>query len=138
MTWNIINPRGQPSGWNDGLVAPAGGRMLFVAGQTARDASGKVRQSGFAAQFRQVLVNVLEVLRAAGAGPNDVGRMTVYVTDMKAYRAARKELAGVWKELMGTHYPAMALVEVSGLMDEHALLEIETTAVVHPQDRRLV
>ena len=57
---------------------------------------------------------------------------------MKAYRAARKELAGVWQELMGTHYPAMALVEVSALMDANAVLEIETTAVVHPQDRRLV
>jgi enamine deaminase RidA (YjgF/YER057c/UK114 family) len=138
MTWDMINPRGQPSGWNDGMVAPAGGRVLFVAGQTARDATGKVPKSGFAAQFRQALVNVLEVLRAAGAGPADVGRMTIYVTDLGAYRAARGELAGVWKELMGRHYVATALVEVKGLVDENAQVEIETTAVVHPQDRRLV
>jgi enamine deaminase RidA (YjgF/YER057c/UK114 family) len=138
MTWDIINPRGQPSGWNDGMVAPAGGRVLFVAGQTARDARGKVPKSGFAAQFRQALVNVLEVLRAAGAGPTDVGRMTIYVTDLAAYRGARGELAGVWQELMGRHYLATALVEVKGLVDENAQVEIEATAVVHPQDRRLV
>ncbi len=136
MSWDVINPNGQPSGWNDGLLAPAGGRVLFVAGQTARDASGKVPNVGFAPQFRQVLVNILAVVRAAGAAPADIGRMTVYVTDINAYRAARKELAGIWKELMGTHYPAMALVEVSALMDEHAMLEAEATAVVPPKGGR--
>jgi enamine deaminase RidA (YjgF/YER057c/UK114 family) len=138
MNFDIINPRGQPSGWNDGLLAHPGARVLFVAGQTARNATGKVPKAGFAKQFRQALANALEVVEAAGGTPKDVARMTVYVTSMKAYRAARKELAGVWKELMGTHYPAMALVEVSALMDTNAVLEIETTAVVHPQDRRLV
>lgn len=138
MTWDIINPRGQPSGWNDGMLAPAGGRMLFVAGQTARDATGRVARSGFAAQFRQTLKNVIEVLHAAGGGPADIGRMTIYVTDLAAYHTARGELAGIWKELMGTHYVATALVEVKGLVDENALVEIEATAVVHPQDRRLV
>jgi enamine deaminase RidA (YjgF/YER057c/UK114 family) len=138
MSWDIINPRGQPSGWNDGMLAPAGGRMLFVAGQTARDATGRVPRSGFAAQFRQTLVNVFEVLHAAGAGPGDIGRMTIYVTDLAAYHTARGELAGIWKDQMGSHYVATALVEVKGLVDENALIEIEATAVVHPQDRRLV
>ena len=130
MSWETFNPRGRPSGWTDGLVAPQGGRVMFVAGQTARDGSGRVPPSGMAAQFRQALVNVLEVVRAAGGGPDAIGRMTVYVTDLAAYRAARPELAGAWRELMGQHYPAMALLEVKGLVDEHAVVEIEATAVL--------
>jgi enamine deaminase RidA (YjgF/YER057c/UK114 family) len=130
MTWEIINPRGQPKGWNDGLLAPAGGRMLFVAGQTASDSSGRVQPNDFVTQFRLALSNTLAVVRAAGGEPTDIGRMTVYVLDMQGYRESRKELGAVWKELMGRHYPAMALVEVSDLLDEHALLEMETTAVV--------
>lgn len=138
MSWDIINPRGQPKGWNDGLLSPAGGRTLFVAGQTASDGSGKVHPADFVTQFRLALANSLAVVRAAGGQPTDIGRMTVYVLDMEQYRESRRALAGVWKELMGKHYPAMALVEVSALLDEHALLEMETTAVVHHQDRRLV
>lgn len=130
MSWEIVNPRGQPSGWNDGMLAPTGGRVLFVAGQTGRDASGRVPASGFAAQFSQALANVLEVLQAAGAGPPDVGRMTIYVTDLAAYRASRKELASIWQEKMGKHYPATALLEVKGLVDENAVVEIEATAVM--------
>ncbi len=130
MTWEIINPRGQPKGWNDGLLAPAGGRVLFVAGQTASDASGAVQPNDFVTQFRLALTNSLAVVKAAGGKPTDIGRMTVYVLDMQGYRASRTALGAVWKELMGRHYPAMALVEVSALLDEHALLEMETTAVV--------
>ena len=130
MSWESFNPRGRPSGWTDGLVAPQGGRIMFVAGQTARDASGKVPPSDMAAQFRQALANVIEVVTAAGGGAVDIGRMTVYVTDLPAYRAARPALAGAWKELMGKHYPAMALLEVKGLVDENAVVEIEATAVL--------
>jgi enamine deaminase RidA (YjgF/YER057c/UK114 family) len=130
VSWESFNPRGRPSGWTDGLVAPQGGRIMFVAGQTARDASGKVPPSDMAAQFRQALANVIEVITAAGGGAVDIGRMTVYVTDLPAYRAARPALAGAWKELMGNHYPAMALLEVKGLVDENALVEIEATAVL--------
>ena len=138
MSWEIINPRGQPKGWNDGLLGPAGGRTLFVAGQTASDATGKVQPNDFVTQFRLALTNSLAVVEAAGGKPTDIGRMTVYVLDMEGYRESRTELGKVWKELMGRHYPAMALVEVSALLDEHALLEMETTAVIHHQDRRLV
>ena len=130
MSWEIINPRGQPKGWNDGLLSPAGGRLLFVAGQTASDASGTVQPNDFVTQFRLALTNSLAVVAAAGGRPTDIGRMTVYVLDMEGYRDARKALGAVWQELMGRHYPAMALVEVSALLDEHALLEMETTAVV--------
>jgi enamine deaminase RidA (YjgF/YER057c/UK114 family) len=130
MSWDIINPRGRPSRWNDGLLAPAGGRTLFVAGQTASGDDGKVLPAGFVDQFRMALTNSLAVVRASGGAPTDVGRMTVFVIDISAYRDARQELAAIWKELMGRHYPAMALIEVSGLLDQHALVEIETTAVV--------
>ena len=130
MSWKIINPRGQPRGWNDGLLAPAGGRMLFVAGQTASDASGKVQPADFVTQFRRALANSLAVVQAAGGKPTDIGRMTVYVLDIEEYRDAREALGATWKELMGRHFPAMALVEVSALVDAHALVEIETTAVV--------
>lgn len=136
MSWEIINPRGQPSGWNDGLLAPASGQMLFVAGQTASDASGSVRPDGFVTQFRLALTNALNVVRAAGGKPTDVGRVTVYVLDMEEYRECRRELAAVWRELMGKHYPAMALVEVSALLDAHALLEMEATAVIPAQAGR--
>jgi enamine deaminase RidA (YjgF/YER057c/UK114 family) len=136
MTWEIINPRGTPKGWNDGLISREGGRVLFVAGQTASDAAGKVRPADCVTQFKLALTNSLAVVRAAGGQPTDVGRMTVYVLDMEEYRDARRELGGVWKELMGRHYPAMALVEVSALLDEHALLEMETTAVIPPRSGR--
>jgi len=135
MTFDIINPRGQPKGWNDGLLAPAGGRILYVAGQTAADGSGKVHPADFVTQFRLALANSLAVVRAAGGTATDIGRMTVYVLDMEEYRDARRALGAVWKELMGRHFPAMALVEVSALLDEHALVEMETTAVI-PQGGR--
>lgn len=136
MSWEIINPRGTPKGWNDGLISREGGRVLFVAGQTAADGSGRVHPADFVTQFRLALANSLAVVRAAGGKPTDVGRMTVYVLDMEEYRDCRRELGAVWKELMGKHYPAMALVEVSALLDEHALLEMETTAVIPPQAGR--
>ena len=136
MSLDIINPRGTPQGWNDGLLSREGGRVLFVAGQTASDATGTVQPADFVTQFKLALTNSLAVVRAAGGRPTDVGRMTVYVLDMEEYRDCRRELGAVWKELMGRHYPAMALVEVSALLDEHALLEMETTAVIPPQAGR--
>lgn len=132
MAFEIINPEslGEPKGWNNGLLAPAGGRTLFVAGQTARDAEGRIVDGGFIPQFERALLNVLEVVRAAGGGPENIGRMTVFVTDRAAYLAQLKELGALWRRLMGRHYPAMALVEVSALVDEGAVVEIEATAVV--------
>lgn len=132
MLFEIINPEslGAPKGWNNGLLAPAGGRILFVAGQTARDADGRIVPGDFVAQFERALLNVLEVVRAAGGGPESVGRMTVFVTDRDTYLGSLKELGEVWRRHMGRHYPAMALVEVSALVDEGAVVEIEATAVV--------
>ena len=131
-TFQIINPEslGAPKGWTNGLLAPAGGRVLFVAGQTARDASGKVPPIGFVEQWTRALENILVVVRQAGGGPAEIGRMTVYVTDLASYQANLKPLGIAYRKLMGRHFPAMALVEVKGLVDEHAVVEIEATAVI--------
>ncbi|MBW3534999.1 MAG: RidA family protein [Gemmatimonadetes bacterium] len=132
MTFEAVNPDGlgPPRGFSHGLLAPAGGRVLFVAGQTPIDAAGRVVGEGFAGQFDAALGRVLAVVRQAGGAPADIGRMTVYVLDMHAYRSARGELGRVWRRHMAEHYPAMALVAVSALVDEGALLEIEATAVI--------
>lgn len=128
----IINPAelGAPRGWNNGMLARAGGRMLFIAGQTARDGSGQVAAADFVSQFDRALENVLAVLREAGGEPGDIGRFTIYVTDMAQYRASLKPLGEVYRRRMGTHFPAMALVEVTSLVDRQALVEIEATAVL--------
>jgi NAD(P)-dependent dehydrogenase (short-subunit alcohol dehydrogenase family) len=124
--FTIVNPEelGAPRGWNNGMLARGAGRTLFIAGQTARDASG------FVSQFDRALGNVLAVLQAAGGEPRDIGRFTIYVTDMTQYRSSLKPLGEVYRRRMGTHYPAMALVEVKSLVDPNALVEIEATAVL--------
>lgn len=136
MTFQIINPPplGTPSGWNNGMLAPSGGRLLFIAGQTARDASGRVTTSGLVEQLKQALENVLNVVRESGGKAEDIGRMTLYVTDLETYRGNLKPLGEAYRSLMGNHYPAMALVEVSGLADERAIIEIEATAVLPLND----
>ena len=128
----IINPEelGAPRGWNNGMLAQRGGRTLFIAGQTARDDSGKVPAADFVPQFDRALGNVLAVLRQAGGEPGDIGRFTIYVTEMTQYRANLKPMGEVYRRRMGTHYPAMALVEVKSLVDSGALVEIEATAVL--------
>ena len=130
--FTIVNPAalGAPRGWNNGMLAHAGGRSLFVAGQTARDGSGKVPPSDFVSQFDAALGNVLAVLREAGGEPADIGRFTIYVSDMAQYRSSLKPLGEIYRRRMGTHYPAMALVEVTSLVDPQALVEIEATAVL--------
>ncbi len=128
----VINPEelGAPRGWNNGLLARGSGRPLFIAGQTARDASGRVAAADFVQQFDRALGNVLAVLREAGGAPGDVGRFTIYVTDVTEYRASLEPLGKVYRSRMGRHYPAMALVEVASLVDPQAKVEIEATALV--------
>ena len=128
----IINPAelGAPRGWNNGMLAQAGGRTLFIAGQTARDGSGGVAAADFVSQFDRALGNVLAVLRQAAGEPGDIGRLTIYVTDMAQYRASLKPLGEAYRRRMGTHFPAMALVEVKSLVDPQAVVEIEATAVL--------
>lgn len=122
-----------PRGYSNGMLAPAGARMLAVAGQIAWDAEQRIVSADFAAQFRQALANVLAIVRAAGGGPNDLMSLTIYVVDKQAYLARVKELGAIWKELVGKHYPAMALVEVKGLLEPGAQVEIQALAAIAPR-----
>jgi enamine deaminase RidA (YjgF/YER057c/UK114 family) len=128
----VINPPelGPPRGFVHGLLTPSGGRLLFVSGQTAAGADGRVTTDAFPQQFDVALARVLSVVRAAGGTPEHVTRMTVYVTTMEGYRESRRALGDVWRRQMGTHYPAMALVQVVTLVDQGALVEIEANAVL--------
>jgi enamine deaminase RidA (YjgF/YER057c/UK114 family) len=124
-----LHPPGWPKakGYSNGIKAK--GEFVFVGGMVGWDAHEKFPQ-GFVAQARQALQNIAEVLAEGGARPEHVTRMTWYVCDMEEYLAARKELAAPYREVMGTHFPAMALVEVRRLVEPEARLEIEATAVV--------
>lgn len=132
MTFRRINPDelGLPSGWTNGMLAPADGRILFVAGQDAANADGEVLTDDFVEQFDIVLRKILTVVRDSGGDAESIGRMTVFVTDLDAYLSARSEIGAVWRSHMDRHFPAMALAEVSRLVDERAKLEIEATAVL--------
>jgi len=126
MAFEIINPEAfgsRPSGWNHGMLADKGGRILFVAGQI-------VPVGNFVAQWDGALGRVMDVVRAAGGKPENVGRLVVYVTDRPAYLANLTPLGEVHRRHMGRHYCAMAVVEVKALMDSKALVEIEAVAVL--------
>ena len=126
MTFEIINPAtfgARPSGWNHGMLAEKGGRILFVAGQI-------VPVGDFVSQWDGALGRVLEVVRAAGGKAEDIGRMVVYTTDRLSYLANLTPLGEVHRKHMGKHYCAMAVVEVKSLMDSKALVEIEAFAVL--------
>jgi enamine deaminase RidA (YjgF/YER057c/UK114 family) len=125
MAFEIINPEslGRPSGWNHGMLGPAKGRVLFVAGQITP--VGEI-----VAQWDGALGRVLDIVRAAGGGPEDIGMMRIYTTDRSAYLANLSALGEVHRKHMGRHYPAMVMVEVKSLVDSQALVEIEATAVL--------
>jgi enamine deaminase RidA (YjgF/YER057c/UK114 family) len=129
-TPTIVNPDtlAPPRGYSNGLVYP-GGRILFVAGQIGWRRDGSFAD-GLAPQFSIALANVMEVVRAAGGTPEHVGRLTIYVTDKRAYLEATKAIGAAYRHHMGKHYPAMALVEVKALLEDRALVEIEATAVL--------
>lgn len=118
----------RPKGYSNGVEAE--GRIVFVAGQIGWTPAGMFEARTLPAQFAQTLDNTLAVLREAGAGPEHVARMTWYITDKQAYLASLAEIGAIWREKMGKNYPAMAVVEVKALIEEAALIEIETTAVV--------
>ncbi|HKJ00882.1 MAG TPA: RidA family protein [Longimicrobiales bacterium] len=132
MTYEQINPEelGEPRGWTNGMLAPVGGRILFVAGQDAAEPQGVVTEDDFVEQFSIALGKAVTVVREAGGGPEDVGRLTVFVADVAEYRARRGELKEVYRAYMGRHYPAMALVQAAGFVDPRAKVEIEATAVI--------
>ncbi len=126
----VLQPDGwkRPRGYANGIEAE--GRFVFVAGQIGWDEQGVFRSSDFAAQFRQALLNTLAVLKEASAAPEHVTRMAWFITSRDEYLAALPLLGAAWKELMGRHYPAMAVIIVAGLIEREAKIEIETTAVV--------
>ncbi len=103
--------------------------MLFVAGQIGRNQAGQI-PADFVGQFDRALGHTLEVIRKAGGAAGDLGRLTIYVTDITQYRASLKQLGEVYRRHMGNHYPAMALVQVGALVDPEALIEIEATGVL--------
>ena len=125
----VLNPAGwpQPRGYANGIKAR--GETVFVGGMIGWDIHGKPPQ-GFVAQTKQLLENIVAVLKEGGADPAHVVRMTWYVTDMDAYRNCLPELGKVYREVMGRNFGAMALVQVMSLVEKDALLEIETTAVI--------
>ena len=125
----VLQPPGwpRPRGYANGIIAE--GRIVFVAGQIGWDEEQRF-EAGLAGQVRRTLANVLAVLAEAGGGPEDVARMTWYVTDREAYLRELEPIGAAYRELMGRHYPAMAVVVVAGLVESEALVEIEATAVL--------
>jgi enamine deaminase RidA (YjgF/YER057c/UK114 family) len=126
----ILNPSGwpRPSGYSNGVAAH--GTFVFVAGQIGWDLKGRLVSDDLVEQVAQALANVTAVLTEAGAMPEDVVRLTWYVLDRAAYRERQGDIGYVYRELFGNHFPAMTLVEVSGLLEDGALVEIEATAVL--------
>ena len=126
----ILQPPGwaKPRGFSNGISAS--GKLVFIAGQIGWTGESKWESKDFAGQFRQTLKNTLAVLAEAGGRPEHIVRMTWYIVDKQEYLAAIKEVGTAWRELIGRHYPAMAVVQVAALMEDAARIEIETTAVV--------
>ncbi|MDN0197436.1 RidA family protein [Streptomyces sp. S.PNR 29] len=131
MTAERVNPPelSPPTGFSHAVVA-TGSRVVFLAGQTALDADGKVVGDTLVEQFERALGNLLAALRAAGGTPADLARVTVYATDVAAYRAQTRALGRLWRELAGRDYPAMAVIEVVRLWDEQAMVELDGFAVL--------
>ncbi|MEJ3654662.1 RidA family protein [Actinomycetes bacterium KLBMP 9759] len=127
-----INPPelAKPSGFSHAVAGA--GRTVFLAGQTALDASGRIVGDGVVAQFEQALSNMLVALRAAGGGPEHLAALTIYIVDVPDYRANAREIGAVWKRLMGTEYPATAGIGVARLWDDSALVEVQGTALLPP------
>jgi len=118
----------RPRGYSNGISAR--GRIIFTAGVVGWDENETFPDYTLHGQFSRALMNTLEILAADGAGPQHIVRMTCYVTDRHEYLNSRDEIGAAWSEIMGSNYPAMALVEVKGLVENAAKVEIETTAVV--------
>ena len=127
----ILQPPGwaKPKGYSNGITVK-GGTTVFVAGQVAFNSENIIQEKTFAGQFRQTLKNTLAVLAEAGGKPEHIVRMTWYILDKQEYLGAIKEVGAIYRELIGRHYPAMAVVQVGALIEDAARLEIETTAVV--------
>lgn len=118
----------KPRGYSNGIAAS--GRVVFVAGQVGWNAQGAFETSDFVGQARQALANIVAILAEAGARPEHIARMTWYVTDKAEYVTSQKSLGRAYREVIGAHYPAMTAVQVAGLVEDGAKVEIEATAVI--------
>lgn len=132
MAFKLINPEslGTPHGYSNGLLSDAHGRLLFIAGQVAWDEQQNIVSKDFVDQFDRALANLLAVVAAAGGQAADVARMVVYVTNKNEYRERTREVGERYRSRMGRHFPAMVLVEVNGLLEDEAKVEIEGIAVI--------
>ena len=132
MSFTFINPDslGAPRGYSNGVLADAGGRLLFIAGQVAWDKQQQIVSDDLVEQFDRALANVIAVVNEAGGKPEQVARLIIYVTDKNEYRERMKEIGQRYRDRMGKHFPAMVLVEVKSLLEDGAKIEIEGTAVL--------
>ncbi len=130
--FRFINPEslGPARGYSNGVLVPPGGQVLFVAGQIAWDEQQRIVGADFVEQFDRALSNVLAVVAEAGGKPDQIARLLIYVTDKEEYRRRTREVGERWRARMGRHFPAMALVEVKGLLEDGAKVEIEAVAVI--------
>ncbi len=133
MSVERVNPPelAVPRGFSHAVVGR--GTVVFLAGQTALDADGRIVGDTVAEQFRQALSNLLAALRAAGAGPDGLASVTIYITDLEDYKTHAREIGGIWRELVGRDYPAMAGIGISRLWDAEAKVEIQGFAVLDDQ-----
>ncbi len=132
MSLKFINPTslGTPRGFSNGVLIEPGSRLLFIAGQIASDEQQKIINTDFVAQFERALANVIAVVSEAGGRPEQIVRLTIYVTDKSEYARRTREVGERYRGLMGKHFPAMALIEVKGLLDDAAKVEIEAVAAL--------
>lgn len=132
MAFSLINPEslGAPRGYSNGVLTDPGGRLLFIAGQVAWDQKQQIVAGDLVGQFDRALANVITVVTEAGGKPEQIARLVIYVTDKNEYRVHMKEIGERYRARMGKHFPAMALVEVKGLLDASAKIEIEGVAVL--------
>lgn len=132
MTMTLINPAslGAPKGYSNGVLVESVGKLLFIAGQIGWSADQEIMSHDFVEQFERALSNVIDVVEEAGGSSDNIVRLTLYVTDKNEYRARTTEIGERYRKLMGKHFPAMVLVEVKGLLDDNAKVEIEGTAVI--------
>lgn len=132
MSLTFINPEslGAPRGYSNGVLAESGGRLLFVAGQIGWNQQRQIVSPDLVEQFDRALANVITIVIEAGGRPDQIARLTIYVTDKNDYRARSKEIGERYRARMDMHFPAMALVEVKSLLEDAAVIEIEATAVL--------
>jgi enamine deaminase RidA (YjgF/YER057c/UK114 family) len=131
MSFTFINPEslGPPRGYSNGVLTD-GGRLLFIAGQIGWNEQQQIVNADIVDQFDRALANVIAVVTEAGGRPEQIARLVIYVTDKNEYRARMQEIGARYRARMGKHFPAMVLVEVAGLLEDSAKIEIEGIAVL--------